>query len=95
MIYNEFCGKKISRLGFGCMRFPKTYEETKECIDLAMKTGVNYYDTAYVYNNSEVTLAKCLEGYDRNSYYLTSKLPVFKLETKDDVLKIFNESCER
>ena len=22
MIYNEFCGKKISRLGFGCMRFP-------------------------------------------------------------------------
>ena len=62
MIYNEFCGKKISRLGFGCMRFPKTYEETKECIDLAMAEGVNYYDTAYVYNNSEVTLSKCLEG---------------------------------
>lgn len=95
MIYNEFCGKKISRLGFGCMRFPKTYEETKACIDLAMKEGVNYYDTAYVYNNSEVTLAKCLEEYDRSSYYLTSKLPIFKLESKEDVLKIFNESCER
>ena len=95
MIYNEFCGKKISRLGFGCMRFPKTYEETKECIDLAMKEGVNYYDTAYVYNNSEETLSKCLKDYDRSSYYLTSKLPVFRMETKEDALKFFNESCER
>lgn len=95
MIFNDFCGKKISRLGFGCMRFPKTYEETKECIDTAMAAGVNYYDTAYVYNNSEVTLSKCLEGYDRSSYYLTSKLPVFRCETKEDVKKYFEESCER
>ena len=95
MIYNDFCGIKMSRLGFGCMRFPKTYEETKACIDLAMASGVNYYDTAYVYNNSEVTLAKCLEGYDRSSYYLTSKLPIFRMETKEDTLRFFNESCER
>ena len=32
MIFNDFCGKKISRLGFGCMRFPKTYEETKSIV---------------------------------------------------------------
>ena len=95
MIYNDFCGIKMSRLGFGCMRFPKTFEETKACIDLAMASGVNYYDTAYVYNNSEVTLAKCLEGYDRSSYYLTSKLPIFRMETKEDTLRFFNESCER
>lgn len=35
MIYNEFCGKKISRLGFGCMRFPKDFQETKKIIDEA------------------------------------------------------------
>ena len=95
MIYNDFCEIKMSRLGFGCMRFPKTFEETKECIDTAMAAGVNYYDTAYVYNNSEVTLGKCLEGYDRSSYYLTSKLPIFKVNKIEDVRAIFNESYER
>ena len=95
MIYNNFCGHKISRLGFGCMRFPKTLEETKECIDTAFAAGVNYYDTAYVYNNSEVTLAKCLEGYDRSSYYLTSKLPLDKVTKKEDVRALFEESCRR
>lgn len=95
MIYNEFCGLRISRLGFGCMRFPKTFEETKKCIDLAYKAGVNYYDTAYVYNDSEVTLGKCLEEYDRSTYYVTSKLPIDKVTCPDDVLKLFNESCER
>lgn len=95
MIYNEFCGKKISRLGFGCMRFPKDFQETKKIIDEAYKKGVNYYDTAYVYNNSEVTLAACLEEYDRSSYYLTSKLPIDLVKTPEDVIRIFNESCKR
>lgn len=95
MIYNDFCGEKISRLGFGCMRFPKTYEETKECIDLAMKSGINYYDSAYAYNNSEATLSKCLADYPRSSYHVTSKLPLDFIKEEEDVLRLFNESCSR
>lgn len=95
MIYSNFCGEKISKLGFGCMRFPKDLEETKRCISYAYESGVNYYDSAYVYNNSEVTLAKCLEPYERSSYYVTSKLPLDHVKCPEDVRRIFDESCER
>ena len=50
-------GDSVSLLGFGGMRFPLiegTTEvdipATEEMIDLAMKNGVNYYDTAYPYH---------------------------------------------
>lgn len=95
MIYSEFCGKKVSRLGFGCMRFPKTFEETKQCLDYAYEKGVNYFDTAYVYNNSEVTLGKIIKNYKRDTFYVTSKLPIDKVIEDSDVEKLFNESCER
>ena len=54
MIYNEFQGMNLSRLGFGCMRFamdPATGEidqaKVDAMFDLAIAGGVNYFDTAY------------------------------------------------
>ena len=56
MIYSTFKGRKLSQLGFGCMRFapdPGTGEidqkKVDEMFDLAIKGGVNYFDTAYPY----------------------------------------------
>ena len=54
MIYNQFCGENISRLGMGNMRLPVKpgpgepidYEKAQEIIDYAMANGINYYDTA-------------------------------------------------
>ena len=53
MIYSDFQGLKLSRLGFGCMRFktdPATGEIDQETVnrmfDLAIEKGVNYFDTA-------------------------------------------------
>lgn len=95
MIYNDFCGNKVSRLGFGCMRFPSTFEETKKCLDYAYNNGVNYFDTAYVYDNSEVTLGKIIKDYKRDTFYVTSKLPIDKVKEASDVEKLFSESCLR
>ena len=53
MIYTEFRGLKLSRLGFGTMRLPKCpdgsidEQATKIMVDDALASGVNYFDTAY------------------------------------------------
>lgn len=94
---------ETSLLGFGCMRFPLTAEgkideaQAEEMIDLAIKSGVNYIDTAYPYHNgdSEPFVGRVLDKYDRNSYYLATKLPIWKLQTLEDAKTIFAEQLER
>ena len=52
-------GVRVSRLGFGCMRFPTTPEggidepRALKMIDTAYKAGVNYFDTAYFYHGKK------------------------------------------
>jgi len=84
MIYKSFQDKKISLLGFGCMRFPmiegtKQIDEelTEKMVDYAMEHGVNYYDTAAPYHDgmSESVIGKILKKYPRESFYLADKYP--------------------
>lgn len=94
---------KPSLLGFGCMRFPTLEDgsidevEAEKMIDTAIQSGVNYIDTAYPYHNgdSEPFVGKVLKKYDRSSFYLATKLPVWKLETQADVETLFNQQLER
>lgn len=69
----------------------------KKWLDLRGIPGVNYYDTAYPYHNgdSEPFLGRVLDKYDRSSYYLATKLPVWKLEKPEDTRRIFEEQLER
>ena len=71
-------GVRLSCLGFGCMRLPKRKDEPKK-IDFeaslrlfrrARELGVNYFDTAYLYDggDSERCLGEFLkEVEDRKS----------------------------
>ena len=94
---------KTSLLGFGCMRFPKNAdgsidEATSErMIDLAYRSGVNYFDTAYVYHegNSEIFTGKALDRYDRSSYYLATKLPCWLVEKTEDAERLLNEQLKK
>lgn len=94
---------ETSVLGFGCMRFPLNSEgkieekEAEQMIDLAIKNGVNYIDTAYPYHGgeSELFVGKVLKKYPRDSFYLATKLPMFYVEKEDDVLRFFNEQLEK
>lgn len=99
----EKLGAETSLLGFGCMRFPTTVEgkidepQAEKMLDMAYEAGVNYFDTAYPYHDgaSEPFVGKVLNKYDRNTYYLATKLPVWLVEKEEDVERIFHEQLER
>lgn len=99
----EKIGIETSLLGFGCMRFPQTAEgkinepEAEKMLDKAIAAGVNYIDTAYPYHNgdSEPFVGKALKKYDRSSFYLATKLPVWLVNTLEDVDRIFAEQLSR
>lgn len=96
----EKLGIETSLLGFGCMRFPATPDgkidepRAEKLLDRAIAAGVNYIDTAYPYHNgdSEPFVGKVLQKYDRNSYYLATKLPVWAIESVDDAKRILQNS---
>ncbi len=96
-------GVSTSLLGFGCMRFPtlKNGEIDRELsvrmLDMAFERGVNYYDTAYPYHNgeSELFLGEYLNGRDRSSYFLATKLPVWQIESAEDAKRLFEEQLVR
>lgn len=95
--------EKPSLLGFGCMRFPTLDDgeidevEATKMLDTAIADGVNYIDTAYPYHNekSEPFVGKVLKKYDRERLYLATKLPIWKLHTKEDAEHMFQEQLER
>ena len=102
MIYSDFHGLKLSRLGFGCMRFLMKDGEidqdiVNEMIDLAIEKGVNYFDTAYPYleGKSEIALAEALKKYPRDSYYLADKFPGHSLPSPVDNIALFNVSLKK
>ncbi len=104
MIYSDFQGMKLSRLGFGCMRFasdPETgeidQEKVNKMFDLAIQAGVNYFDTAYPYLNgkSELAMAEALKKYPRESYYIADKFPGHSLPGPVDNIALFNRSLEK
>ncbi len=66
-------------------------------LDRALKAGVTYIDTAYPYHNgdSEPFVGKVLKKYDRKSFYLATKLPVWNVKTLDDAKRIFQEQLDR
>ncbi|MBR5801085.1 MAG: aldo/keto reductase [Lachnospiraceae bacterium] len=96
-------GIETSLLGFGCMRFPCNPDgsidevQTEAMIDKAMAAGVNYIDTAYPYHDgkSELVVGKIMKKYDRSSFYLATKLPVWFVKTVEDVDKYLNEQLEK
>ncbi len=66
-------------------------------LDKAIAEGVNYIDTAYPYHEgqSEIVVGKILKKYERSSFYLATKLPLWKVEKKEDIRAIFEEQLEK
>lgn len=99
----EKLGVSPSLLGFGCMRFPLNPDgsicepEAEKMLDTAIKAGVTYIDTAYPYHqgNSEPFLGRVLKKYDRKSFYLATKLPMWDVNSLEDAKRIFQEQLDR
>lgn len=105
MIYRDFQDLKLSALGMGAMRLPVVDGDDArideaaafEMVDLAMKSGVNYYDTAWGYHNgnSELVMGKALARYPRESFYLATKFPGYDLSNMPKVQEIFEKQLEK
>ena len=101
--------EKVSALGFGIMRLPligddptKIDEEKAiKMVRYAIDHGVNYIDTAYIYHSSgyhqgaaEPFLAKALKDRYREKVKISTKLPVWLIETREDMDKYLNEQLK-
>ncbi len=105
MLYRKLVknGPDISLLGYGCMRFPtKNGLVNKDLamsqMKLAFDSGVNYYDTAYIYHNgkSEVILGDFVRKYGiRDKVYIADKLPSFFINKTEHLEKYFSSQLQR
>ena len=99
----ETVGAEVSLLGFGGMRFPTKEDgridrvKASEMLDYALANGVNYFDTAYYYHDSESEdfYGEALSRHDRDSFYLATKLPVWEVKEQADVRKFVEEQLRR
>ena len=102
MLYrNDRHGEPISVLGFGCMRFTRkgggidTDKAGKEIMH-AYEKGVNYFDTAYLYQGSEAALGEILEKYGiRKNVNIATKLPQYMVKSASAIERYFNEELSR
>ena len=94
-------GEQISILGYGCMRFTTKagsidIDKAEQEIMTAFNSGVNYYDTAYVYPGSEVALGEILERNSiREKVNIATKLPQYLVSSAAALDKYFNEELKR
>lgn len=90
-----------SLLGLGCMRLPTLepggtaidYARAGALVDEAVRGGITYFDVAYPCHGggAEKFIGAALEKYPRESFYLATKMPLWKLETQEDMEQVFNE----
>jgi predicted aldo/keto reductase-like oxidoreductase len=96
---------EVSVLGFGTMRLPLNSEdhadinvpEATRLIRAAIDHGVNYVDTAYVYHEgqSEAVVGEALQDGYREKVKIATKMPVFSVESKSDLDRVFEAQLKR
>lgn len=106
MRYFDIGGVEVSRLGFGCMRFPVidddngkiNKEESEKLLLDAIKRGLNYIDTAYPYHEetSEDFVGEFLQKHNlRDKVQLATKLPCWLVEKEEDFERLLNIQLEK
>ncbi len=104
-------GEKVSILGFGCMRLPiiggrpdRINEPlATQMLHHSIDRGVNYIDTAYPYHGtsaygggmSEIFVGNALKDGYRDQVYLSTKLPSWLIQKKEDMDKYLDEQLKR
>lgn len=65
----------VSEIGLGCMSLPNDLKEAKYMIDAAIDSGINFFDTADLYNNgqNEMIIGDALRQ-KRQDIYISTKV---------------------
>lgn len=97
-----YLGENIKKLGFGLMRLPKNgevidIEQTKTMVDMFLKEGFTYFDTAWAYAGSEDAIREALvERYPRDSFQLATKNAAWiNCKTREDAIAQFETSLKQ
>lgn len=94
-------GEPLSLLGYGCMRMTKKagkidLDKAVEEVGFAVKSGVNYFDTAYVYMGNEIAVGEIFQRLGcREKINIATKLPHYLIKTLDGVERMFQEELKR
>lgn len=94
-------GNDISVLGFGCMRFTKKgssidIDKAEKEVMAAVKAGVNYFDTAYIYPGSEAAMGEIIARNNiRKDINIATKLPQYLIVSRKAIDKYFAEELQR
>ena len=94
--------RKVSVLGFGCMRLPTDNgkmdgtvdeKEAEQIVRYGIDHGINYIDTAKIYHNGkcEAILGRILKNGYRERVSLATKLPTWEIKSIKDADRIFDE----
>ena len=97
-------GESISLLGMGCMRFPRKpgagrrapldQEAVNMMIDYALEHGINYFDTAPAYGDSERATGEALSRHNRKDYLIATKMSNFSNARLDACKEMFANSLK-
>ena len=95
-------GDKLSILGFGAMRLATKDGKIDEAratrqLHRAIDKGVNFVDSAWFYamGESEPFLGRALAGGLREKVRLSTKLPSWSIQSREDMDRILNAQLER
>ena len=84
---------EVSKNGFGALPIQRCDMETSvEILRKAYDNGIDFYDTAHFYTDSEEKIGNAFEDIDRESFYLASKSGA---ETVDEFWSDLKTSLER
>lgn len=102
MVFMEFLGKEIKKLGFGLMRLPQKdkvidIEQVKKMTDRFMEEGFTYFDTAWAYEGSEDAARQALvERYPREKFQLATKNAAWiNCKTREEAIAQFETSLKQ
>ena len=84
--------QKISILGVGTWELSENVYENVKAIKYALDNGVNFIDTAEIYN-TEPIVAQAIKGYDREKLFIASKVWPTHFHY-DDILKACESSLK-
>lgn len=84
-------GLKVSRVGFGALPIQRTpLSRAIKILECAIDNGINFFDTARAYTDSEKKLGIAFKG-KRNNVIIATKV---HCKTKQEVLKLTEESLK-
>ena len=96
----------MTKLGMGMMRLPLLdendvtsidYDQVYKMVDLYMESGFNHFDTAFVYHEGvgeEAFRKSVVERYPRESFTISTKLPLFVITEESQLEPIFKQQLE-